>query len=48
MLISVEDLPELRDVHALHKALKKADEDFVALFRDGGGMIGVYNVSNTF
>lgn len=44
MLMEVEDLPELDDVRALHKALKKADEDWVASFRDSGGMAGVCKV----
>lgn len=43
-LIEVEDLPELKEVKALHKALKKADQDWVASFRDNGGMAGIYKV----
>lgn len=42
--LMVEDLPELNEVKALHKALKKADEEWVASFRDNGGMAGMYKV----
>ncbi|CAM9520938.1 unnamed protein product, partial [Hapterophycus canaliculatus] len=41
-LIEVEDLPELKKVKALHKALKRADEQWICSFRDNGGMAGIY------
>lgn len=43
-LLQVEDLPELKDVKALHKALKRADEPWIASFRDSDGMVGIYKV----
>eukprot|EP00903_Cladosiphon_okamuranus_P008076 g7790.t1 len=41
-LLQVEDLPELKDVKALHKALKRADETWVASFRENEGITGIY------
>lgn len=43
-LLQLEDLPELKDVKALHKALKKAEEPWIASFRDSDGMVGIYKV----
>lgn len=42
--METEDLPDLKEVKALHKALKKADEEWVETFRDSGGMGGIYKV----
>ncbi len=42
--MEVEDLPDLKEIKALHRALKKSDEEFVAEFRDSGGMAGIYKV----
>lgn len=44
-LLTVEDWPELDQIKALHKALKKADEDWVAAFRENLGMDGIGKVS---
>ncbi len=38
------DFPDLKEIKELHWALKKSDEDFVADFRDSGGMTGIYKV----
>lgn len=43
-LLTVDEWPELEQVKALHRALKKADEDFVASFRENGGMVGIGKV----
>lgn len=43
-LLEVDDLPELKQVKALHKALKTATEDWIASFRDNGGVAGIYKV----
>lgn len=43
-LLQVEDLPELKDVKALHKALKRADETWVTSFRESDGITGIYKV----
>lgn len=43
-LIQVEDLPDLKKIKALHKALKRADEEWISSFRDNGGMAGIYKV----
>lgn len=42
--MDVEDLPELKEIKELHRALKKADEDWIASFRDTGGVAGIYKV----
>lgn len=43
-LMEVQDLPELKEIKELYRALKKADEDWVASFRDNGGVAGIYKV----
>lgn len=45
--MEVEDLPDLKEVKALHKALKKADVTWIATFRDSRGIDGIYKVMFT-
>ena len=45
-LLTVDDWPELDQVKSLHRALKKADENWVAAFRENGGMVGIGKVGH--
>lgn len=44
MLLETQDLPELDRVKALHKELKKAEEEWVEEFRECNGVAGIYKV----
>lgn len=42
--MEVEDFPDLMVVKELQRALKAADEEWIASFRDSGGMEGICKV----